>query len=326
MRRALVLGLIALLVPASLSIALVVGSVSIDAATLWSVFTENTTGVAHTLVYELRLPRALSAFAVGGLLALAGTLLQVLMRNPLADPYVLGVSGGASVAALAALLIGVASSFVGVAAFAGAIASMLLVFGLSRAGNGGTSRLLLTGVVIASGWGACISLLLVVAPVARLQGMLFWLLGDLSNARHPGSALTVLALGLGVALSLARALNVLVRGETIAAALGEHPARLRTLVYLLASLLTATAVTTAGGIGFVGLIVPHILRLLGLADHRLLLPGSVLAGGSLLVIADTLARTVAAPIQLPVGILTALLGVPVFLFLLTRRGASTGDA
>jgi iron complex transport system permease protein len=325
MRRPLILGALTLLAPTSLVVGLAIGSVPLDGAMLWDAFTTSRTGIAHTLVFELRLPRALVAFAVGGMLALAGALLQVLLRNPLADPYVLGVSGGAAVAALLALLAGMASGVIGIAAFAGAMGSMLLVFGLTRAGRGSTAQLLLTGVVVAAGWGACISLLLVVAPAARLHGMLFWLLGDLSRAPSPGVGLAVLAIGTVAALALARALNVLVRGEGTAAALGEQPARLRAIIYVLASMLTATAVTLAGTIGFIGLIVPHMLRLLGLADHRALLPGAVLLGGSLLVFADTIARSIVAPLQLPVGILTALLGVPIFLFLLTRAGAR-GDA
>jgi len=325
-RRRLILSLLALLVPASLLFAAAVGSVVIEPEALWRVLTGTRAGVPYTLVFELRLPRALTAFAVGGLLALAGALLQVLLRNPLADPYVIGVSGGAAVAALLALLAGAAAATTSVAAFGGALGSMLLVFALSRSGPGGTNRLLLTGVVVAAGWGACISLLLVLAPAAQVQGMLFWLLGDLSNARYSGIGMTVLVFGLAAALAIARALNVLIRGESTAAALGENPARLRALVYVLASLLTATAVTLAGSIGFVGLIVPHMLRLLGLADHRYLLPTAAAAGGSLLVVADTLARSIAAPMQLPVGILTALLGVPIFLFLLARTARQPGAA
>lgn len=324
MRRHFILAVLALLAPLSLLFAVAIGSVAIDPATLVKVLQGTVTGVQQTLVFELRLPRAVAAFAVGGMLALAGSLLQVLLRNPLADPYVIGVSGGAAVAALLALLAGATSNTASAAAFAGALGSMLLVFALGRSGPGGTHRLLLTGVVLAAGWGACISLLLVIAPATQVQGMLFWLLGDLSNARYGTAALVVLALGLGVALMLGRALNVLLRGENVAAALGENPRRLRSIIYVLASLLTATAVTLAGSIGFVGLIVPHLLRLLGLSDHRMLLPAATLLGGSLLVVADTLARTIVAPVQLPVGILTALLGVPVFLFLLARGAQKIG--
>lgn len=319
MQRRVILGALVVLAAASFVFAIGIGSVTIHPDQIWQVLRGAGAGVDRTLVLDLRVPRAAAAFVVGGMLALAGALLQVLLRNPLADPYVIGVSGGAAVGALLALLAGASAATMNGAAFAGALGSMLLVFALSRSGPGGVQRLLLTGVVLAAGWGACISLLLVVAPAAQVQGMLFWLLGDLSNTRHAGAGFVVLVVGLGVSMSLARALNVLTRGENTAAALGENPARLRSIVYVIASLLTAVAVTLAGSIGFVGLIVPHLLRLVGLGDHRYLLPGASLLGGSLLVVADTLARSIAAPIQLPVGILTALLGVPVFLFLLARN-------
>jgi len=306
--------------PLSLWFALSQGSLNIAATELWRALLgghDNTT--AYLVIHELRLPRALSAFAVGGLLALSGALLQVLLRNPLADPYVLGISGGAAVATLLSMLAGLGAGWLRGNAFLGAMLSMLIVFGLSRAGAAWTqNRLLLTGVVVAAGWGAVISLILAVAPSAQVQGMLFWLIGDLSYASQPGVAITALVIGLAVSLWLARPLNLLMRGENVAATLGENPARLRLMIYLLASLLTAMAVTLAGSIGFVGLIIPHILRLAGGSDHRFLLPASVLFGGGFLTVADTLARSGAAPMQLPVGVLTALLGVPVFLFLLAR--------
>lgn len=308
-----------LAVPLCLGFALFFGSVDIAWSEFWRAVSGQQGGVTATLILELRWPRALAAFAVGGMLALAGALLQVLLRNPLADPYILGISGGAAVAALISILLGLGSAWISGSAFLGALVSMFLVFSLSRTGGDWTqSRLLLTGVVIAAGWGALISLILAVTPGTQLQGMLFWLLGDLGQAQQFGFGLTVLTAGLVLSLWLARSLNLLARGETVAAALGERPARLRILVYFIASLLTATAVTLAGSVGFVGLIIPHILRLLGLADHRYLLPNAVLLGGSFLVVADTLARSLFAPIQLPVGVLTALLGVPVFLYLLSR--------
>jgi iron complex transport system permease protein len=274
---------------------------------------------SYLVIHELRLPRALSAFAVGGLLALSGALLQVLLRNPLADPYVLGISGGAAVAALLSMLGGLGIGWVRGNAFLGALLSMFIVFGLSRLGTVWTqNRLLLTGVVVAAGWGALISLILALAPMAQVQGMLFWLIGDLSYATQPAMALTALVAGLAVSLWFARALNLLLRGENTAAALGENPARLRFIIYLVASLLTAMAVTLAGSVGFVGLVIPHILRLVAGSDHRFLLPACVLLGGGFLTIADTLARSWAAPVQLPVGVITALLGVPAFLYLLIR--------
>jgi iron complex transport system permease protein len=305
--------------PVSLLLALRHGSVATDWATLWQALQQAAPDTATTAILELRLPRALAAFAVGGMLALAGALLQVLLRNPLADPYVLGISGGAAVAALGALLLGLGGLWVNTGAFAGALLAMFLVFGLSRAGGAWTSsRLLLTGVVLASGFGALISLLLALAPQAPLAGMVFWLLGDLSYSRAPGVGLFALVIGLTLALALARPLNLLARGEAVAATLGENPVRLRLAVYFLASLLTATAVTLGGAIGFVGLVVPHLLRLISGTDHRWLLPQSALLGGGFLTVADTLARTAVAPLQLPVGVLTALLGVPVFLYLLAR--------
>jgi iron complex transport system permease protein len=241
------------------------------------------------------------------------------LRNPLADPYVLGISGGAAVATLLSMLAGLGAGWLRGNAFLGAMLSMLIVFGLSRAGAAWTqNRLLLTGVVVAAGWGAVISLILAMAPAAQVQGMLFWLIGDLSYASQPGVAIVAMLAGLAVSLWLARPLNLLMRGENVAATLGENPARLRLIIYLLASLLTAMAVTLAGSIGFVGLVIPHILRLAGGSDHRFLLPASVLLGGEFLTVADTLARSGVAPMQLPVGVLTALLGVPVFLFLLAR--------
>mgnify|MGYP001619753985 CR=1 FL=1 len=320
MNRRLVIVLILLTAaPLSLWFALAQGSLNISAAELWQALGGGHDSMTYRVIHDLRLPRALSAFAVGGLLALSGALLQVLLRNPLADPYVLGISGGAAVAALLSMLAGLGTGWMRGNAFLGAILSMFVVFGLSRAGSVWTqNRLLLTGVVVAAGWGAVITLILALAPAAQVQGMLFWLIGDLSTATQPGSALLALMAGLAVSLWFARPLNLLLRGENIAAALGENPARLRLIIYLLASLLTAMAVTLAGSVGFVGLVIPHILRLAAGSDHRFLLPASVLLGGAFLTVADTLARSWIAPVQLPVGVLTALLGVPVFLLLLAR--------
>jgi iron complex transport system permease protein len=321
-RRAfLVLLILALLAAASLVLALAVGSVALSPADLLATVGGHERSLANQVLFDLRLPRALAAFACGGLLALAGALMQVLLRNPLADPYVLGVSGGASVGALLAMAVGLPLAIVNGGAFAGALAATLLVFGLGHGEGAWTStRLLLTGVIVASGCGAVVALVLTLAPEAQLRGMLFWLLGDLGQAGTPWPALAVLTLGLVAALPYARDLNVLARGELAALSLGVPVARLRTGVQVAASLLTAAAVTTAGSVGFVGLVVPHLTRLAIGNDQRLLLPAATLAGGALLTVADTLARSIAAPIQLPVGALTALIGVPLFLFMLTRRG------
>ena len=313
------LTLLGLLATAALLLALMVGSVTVPPGELPSILFGEGGGISREIVLQLRLPRALAAFAVGGLLALAGVQMQVLLGNPLADPYVLGISGGAAVGALLALLAGAATLMVNGAALAGALGSMLLVFGLAHGrGVWSPTRLLLTGVVVAAGWGALISFLLAVAPQQNLPGMLFWLMGDLSHADQALPALLILALGLLLSLPQARNLNLLARGELQAGVLGVSVRPLRLQLYLVASLLTAAAVTIGGSIGFVGLVVPHMLRLMIGSDHRLLIPASVLCGGTLLLLADTLARTIIAPQQLPVGVLTALVGVPLFLYLLQR--------
>ena len=316
MRSVLALSVITLVAAV---LALAIGSVTISPAELWAVIQGEGSMLHSTLVWELRLPRTLAAFATGGLLAVAGALMQVLLRNPLADPYVLGLSGGAAVGALLAMLSGVGALLISGSAFAGAMLATVLVFGLAHGtGSWTASRLLLTGVVVAAGWGAVITLILALTPSYKLPGMLYWLMGDVSYARTPWPALIVLVLAIIVIMPLARNLNVLARGSMQAAALGVSVRPLEWTIYLLASLLTAAAVTTAGSIGFVGLIVPHMLRLVLGNDQRIILPASALAGGTLLVLADTLARTVIAPEQLPVGVITALLGVPTFLYLLHR--------
>jgi iron complex transport system permease protein len=296
-----------------------VGSASLSVGDTFAVLTGTGTPIQQTLVLELRLPRTLTAFATGGLLAVAGALMQVLLRNPLADPYILGLSGGAAVGALLAMMAGVAGAVVSGSAFAGALLATFLVFGLAHGtGSWTPSRLLLTGVVVASGWGALIALILAMSPARQLPGMLYWLMGDISPAANPVPGLVVLTLVCLLVVPLGRSLNVLARGPMQAAALGVSVRPLEWTIYILASLLTATAVTMAGSVGFVGLVVPHMLRLVLGNDQRLILPACAMAGGILLVLADTLARVVIAPEQLPVGVITALLGVPTFLYLLYR--------
>ncbi|KAA1174364.1 iron ABC transporter permease [Marinobacter salinexigens] len=303
----------------AMALSVSVGSVSVPVGDLLSVISGSGSKLHQTLIFDLRLPRTLAAFATGGLLAVAGALMQVLLRNPLADPYVLGLSGGAAVGALLAMLAGLGTALISGSAFAGALLATLLVFGLAHGtGSWTSSRLLLTGVVVAAGWGAVITLMLAIAPAQRLPGMLYWLMGDVSYARTPWPGLVLLLLVCLLLFPLGRSLNVLARGTMQAAALGVAVRPLEWLIYLVASLLTATAVTTAGSIGFVGLVVPHMLRLVLGNDQRIILPACALAGGTLLVLADALARVVIAPEQLPVGVITALLGVPTFLYLLYR--------
>ena len=318
-RALLILTSLTLLALLSVGLALVVGSYRVAPADVLAALLGQEGGGGE-VVLQLRLPRAIAGFACGGLLALAGALMQVLLRNPLADPYVLGISGGAGVGAMFAILIGLPVIGIDGLAFVGALGAMVLVFGLAHGDGSWTqTRLLLTGVIVAAGCGALVALMLAIAEEHKLRGMLFWLMGDLGQSAQWWPAPLTLGIALTLAMPFARELNLLSRGVMQAQALGVAVDRLRYAVYLLASLATAASVTTAGSIGFVGLVVPHLVRLATGNDQRLLLPASVLAGGSLLVLADTAARTIIAPQQLPVGVLTALIGVPVFLFLLSRQ-------
>jgi iron complex transport system permease protein len=279
---------------------------------------------ARTVVLELRMPRLLSALGIGALLALAGVLLQALFRNPLADSYVLGVSGGSALGALLALLLGGSLWFVQSCAAVGAILATLLVLILAH--GGATVRVLLTGVVIASACGALVTLVLVLADNGQLRGMMFWLAGDLGWAARPWTMAACALLATVVVMLIARPLDVLATGETTAQSLGLNLNRWRIVIVVLAGLLTAGAVIQGGTIGFIGMVIPHLVRLaFGTAAHRIVVPAAALAGGTLLAAADLVARTAAAPRQLPVGAVMALLGVPVFLVLLRRLESARGS-
>jgi iron complex transport system permease protein len=305
---------------ASVVAAVSIGSTALEPVELWRGLFGGGDSLARALVLELRLPRALCAFATGATLALAGVLMQVLLRNPLADPYILGVSGGAAVAALAAMLAGLGGFWIDAGAATGALAATLLVFALAHGVGGWTpTRLLLTGVVVAAGCGAIVSLMLALGSESRLRGMVFWLMGDLSTSISPARVVAVLIPVLVLALLFARSLNLLARGEIEARALGLPLGRVRLSLFVAGSVLTAAAVTTAGSIGFVGLVTPHLVRMLFGSDHRVVVPAATILGGVLLVLADLLARTLIAPRQLPVGALTAVIGVPLFLVLMRRQ-------
>jgi iron complex transport system permease protein len=311
--------LLLLITLTSFIVALSSGSLTLSFTEVFSAVTSETNLLHHQVIYELRVPRMIHAFTTGALLALAGSLMQALLRNPLADPYILGISGGSAVFALIAIALGMIGWAVSLSAFIGALFAMFLVFGLARGqGSWTATRLLLTGVVLASGWGAIISFILTIAPPGQLRSLIFWLMGDLSFAENFWPSLITLGIGILICLYFARNLNVLTLGATQAQTLGLHINRFRWQLYIVASLLTAMAIIQAGNIGFVGLIIPHLLRLMGLRDYRLLIPGAVLAGGSLLVFADTYARSAIEDTALPVGVLTAAIGVPIFIFLLYR--------
>ena len=323
-RTAIIVVALLLAAIASILLACIVGSVDVTSSEMAAGLIEILRGKPSTMaavLMELRMGRALAAFATGAALALAGVMMQALLRNPLADPYVLGVSGGASVGALAAMLALSAAWAVDAGAFAGAMVVALLLYFLARrdlrgstAAEGRASLLLLTGVILASGCSALVTLMLSVAPDTSLRGMVFWLVGDLSGVQMSWLPWLVLIVATLFALRAARSINLLALHDEAAATLGVRVGLLRKGLFLCAALLTASAVTCAGSIGFVGLIVPHGCRFAFGADHRILLPAATLIGGTFLVLADTLARSLLAPQQLPVGVVTAMIGVPVFLF------------
>lgn len=278
-------------------------------------------GLDVETIRALRAPRVAAAAGVGALLALSGLAMQSLLRNPLADPYVLGTSGGAAVGALLALMLGVAIT---VGAAAGALAAGALLLWLARRALATTDdaspRLILAGAMLAALFGAMASLLLALTPDQRLRGAIFWLVGDLSGASDGGSSLAAAAGFVAWFAWRERALDRLLLGSVAAHLLGEPVRRLRFELLLGASLAAAAAVASAGAIGFVGLVVPHALRLAGVQRTRDLALLSPLGGAALVVAADLLARTVASPIELPVGAVMALVGAPVFVWFLARGG------
>ncbi|WP_348696124.1 iron ABC transporter permease [Duganella fentianensis] len=327
-RSTVILTVLLLFALASLIFSGMTGSVQIALADIPAALGELAHGKAQTLaatLLDLRLSRALVAFVTGAALALAGVMMQALLRNPLADPYVLGISAGASVGALAALLFACAVWVVDSAAFAGAVTVSMMLYLLARrdlrggtAAEGGTALLLLTGVILSSACMALVTLMLSIAPESRLRSMVFWMIGDLAGAPMRALPWVVLAGALVFALRSARSMNVMALHAEAAATLGIRVGSLRKGLFFVSGLLTASAVTSAGSIGFVGLIVPHACRFAVGPDHRLLIPAATLAGGTFLLLADTLARTIIAPQQLPVGVVTALIGAPVFLYQLHR--------
>ncbi|NRR34189.1 iron ABC transporter permease [Oxalobacteraceae bacterium] len=327
-RAGVILTALALCTLASLLIAGMTGSVAVPLADMPAALSELIHGqpasLAATLL-ELRTSRALTAFVTGAALSLAGVMMQALLRNPLADPYVLGLSAGASVGALGALMFMCAAWMVDAAAFTGAVTISMILYWLARrdlrggtAAEGGTALLLLTGVILQCACVAVVTLMLSIAPESRLRSMVFWMIGDLAGAPVRWLPWTVMAIAIVFALRNARAMNVMALHAEAAATLGIRVGALRKGLFFMSGLLTASAVTSAGSIGFVGLIVPHACRFAVGPDHRLLIPAAALAGGTFLVLADTLARTALAPQQLPVGVVTAMIGAPVFLYQLHR--------
>jgi iron complex transport system permease protein len=276
---------------------------------------------ASSVVWSIRLPRVLLGVLVGGGLAIAGAALQGLFRNPLADPGLIGVSSGAALGATAGILLGTFAWAVPGAAFLGGLAATLAVLAIGRRqGRVNVAAMLLSGIAINSVCGALVGLLIFTADDRELRTVTFWTMGSLGHATWPMLTLAAPLILLSVAglLFQSKALNALLLGDASARHLGVPVERVSRIVVLLASACVGAAVAASGIIGFVGLVVPHLIRLTFGPDHRHVLPLSVLLGGSLLVLADALARIVVAPAELPLGILTAVIGTPVFILLLIR--------
>jgi len=280
--------------------------------------------ILDTIIFSIRLPRVLMAALVGSALSVAGALFQALLRNPLADPYILGISSGSAVGAVLAMMFGLAATSFGLplASFAGALGTVVLVFNVGRMGRRvHTNTLLLAGVIFNAFFGAVLMFLISVARTEALHSIIFWLMGDFSFADFQGVALAFPYIIAGVILAyfLGRRLNLILAGEEEALQLGVDVERIKKYAYVLASLVTAAAVSVCGLIGFVGLMIPHMIRLVLGSDHRLLIPAAALWGAIFLVVCDTLARTLLAPMELPVGVITAAFGAPFFIYLLKTR-------
>jgi iron complex transport system permease protein len=312
-------------------IALCVGSVHIGPGQVFQSLVDAVTG-RHSLssreeliVFSVRLPRIIFAGIVGAALSLGGVVFQALLRNPLADPYVLGISGGSALGAIIGILIGASSFYLGVPllAFFGALATVFLVFVVSGGTRGPLldNSLLLSGVVVNAFFSAAILFFLSIVNSMELHSITFWLMGDLSRAsiEEIYVAAVCLLIGFIVLYRQARKLNLIVQGDETALQLGVNVTNTRQWILIVTSLITSVAVSLAGIIGFVGIMVPHMMRLVFGSDHRLLIPVAALFGASFLVAADTAARVVLAPAELPVGVITALCGAPYFIFLLKRK-------
>jgi iron complex transport system permease protein len=314
-RRIKLLLLMVAMLAAAIAVALMLGSESIAVTQM--------TDQQRAILFDIRMPRVLLGACVGASLAVAGAALQALLRNPLAEPYLLGVSNGAALGTLIAFVFldGITGARP-LLAFAGAGIATFAVYQMAKSRAGmNVERLVLSGVIVTTFLSSIIVLLTSLLDAARLRGYTFWLLGDLSQATYDGFYLTLAAATAGTILlsSQARALNLMMIGERDAFDFGVEVGRVRLIVFAASSMLVGTAVAASGSVGYVGLIVPHLVRLAIGSDNRLVVPLSAFAGAIFVVLADTVSRTAIAPRELPVGAITALIGAPLFIYLLKRN-------
>jgi iron complex transport system permease protein len=327
----------------SLTISIMLGPVPIQPGTVWRIAFSHLPMIGEWIpidwnkaqghiIWDIRFPRVLLGAIIGAGLAVVGVAIQALVRNPLADPYILGVSSGASVAAALVLLFGAFHSFgqyaLSISAFLGSLLAICFVFLLAQEnGRISTVRLLLSGIAVSLILSALTSFIVMIAPREEMvRSVLFWMLGSFSQAKWEYLVLPALFVVIGILLLFlqARPMNALLMGEEAAATLGVNTNRFRQFLLIITSLLTGVMVAVSGSIGFVGLMMPHIVRLLVGSDHRRVLPLSVMLGASFMIWADVAARTIIAPEELPIGIVTALCGGPFFIWLLRRSSYSFG--
>jgi iron complex transport system permease protein len=320
--------MIAVLMIASVA-SMFVGTVQVDFRSAvsfifggWLTGQNEVSSLDKTILFSIRLPRIILAGLVGASLSLAGAIFQALLRNPLADPYILGLSGGSAVGAIIGMTIGAAAVPFGVpaTAFLGAIIAVFIVFGIAGR-NLQSNTILLAGVIVNAFFSAVILFFMAVSSKTYLQNIMFWLMGDLSSPSVKGLWILFSGLVTGFIIMFmeAKSLNLIAMGEDTAMQLGVNVRKAKGLLFIVASFLTAVAVSASGIIGFVGLIIPHMMRLAIGSDHRILLPACLFLGAAFLIVADAMARSVMAPVELPVGVITAFCGAPYFVYLLRRR-------
>lgn len=302
------------------------GAAEIPVSKVLNILAGNGTPTEKTIIFDIRLPRIILAVLVGASLSISGVVLQALFRNPMADPYILGISSGAGLGAAVAMLFGITFTFIGFSgisacAFFGGLGAILIVYNIAKIKQTlPVTTLLLSGIAVGAFFSACIAFLMFISG-DKLHGIVFWLFGSMSSASrdHIIVIIPYVFICSIIIYIFSRDLNVMLLGEEDAKTLGIETERVKKILLGCATMVTAAAVSVSGLIGFVGLVIPHITRLLVGPDHRILIPASVLLGCIVLLLADTLARTIIAPVDIPVGIITALFGAPFFVYLLKKK-------
>lgn len=327
-RLAVVVAVLAIVLAIACGVSLAFGSERVPFGGILAALWARTSGspsplsAEHTaIVFDVRLPRLALALVVGASLSVAGTAFQALLRNPLAEPYILGVSSGAALGAvLSAVVFAAAAAGRTMSAFVGALATIAVVYAIGEGREGApTERLILAGVIVNAFLSSAIIFLMTLTSESGLRGIYSWLIGDLSGSNEAFWPIAFVALAGATAIALcARSMNLLMLGERDARALGVATRRVKIVVYCAASMITAASVAVSGMIGFVGLVIPHAVRLVVGSDNRLVVPASALVGAAFLAIGDTISRTLFAPREIHIGVVTALIGAPVFVYLLRR--------